>query len=476
MTAEPIVGHRLGDTRMAVRTGDKDSEQITAGRLIGDAVALAKKMPPAQYVVNICRDRYAFAVGFCAALVAGRTCLLPPARASDTLKQLAQRYYDAIIVGDDPVDPWASEAAPELPQLAAVGGVPAVQVWPPPTIAREHVAAIAFTSGSTGEPQQQAKTWGRLVDGARAEVSALQLDDGPVENIVLVGTVSAQHMYGLESTIMLALHGPCALAAEHPLHPYEVGSTLSGISGRRVLVTTPVHLRALCESGQPLPALDRVISATAPLALTLAARCESLWSTRVFEIYGCTETGMVAARRTVAGPLWTTMRAVKVEQRGDAFFASGGHVQPGRLMDRLRLVGGDTFELEGRADDLVNIGGKRASLEGLNRLLLSIDGVSDGIMFLPDADEKATREPRLIALIVAPMSSAAHVLAQLRTKMDAAFLPRPLLRVESLPRNAQGKIPRAELLALARRVQSTRARRRGADGGAENARRIHEAR
>lgn len=476
MTTEPIIGHRSAHARVAVR----NSNAVSAGQFVADAAALAARMPPSRYVVNICRDRYAFAVGFCAALIAGRTCLLPPARASEALAQLAQRYPDAVIVGDDAADPWASSAAPAMPRLAALSGASTKPVWPPPAIAREHVAAIAFTSGSTGKPQPQPKQWGRLVDGVRAEVSALQLDDAPVEDVVLVGTVSAQHMYGLESTIMLALHGPCALAAEHPLHPDEVCSVLSHISGRRVLVTTPVHLRALSESSQPLPALDRVISSTAPLAPPLAARCESAWSTRVFEIYGCTETGMLAARRTVEGPLWTTMRGVRVEQTGDGFEASGGHVQPGRLMDRLRLASATSFELDGRADDLVNIGGKRASLEGLNRLLLSIDGVEDGAIFLPDTEATPTREPRLIALIVAPECSAAKVLARLRTKVDAAFLPRPLLRVESLPRNAQGKLPRTELLALAKRVQRAKsgARRRAQDDAPEAADlvRIHGAR
>ena len=161
--------------------------------------------------------------------------------------------------------------------------------------------------------------------------------------------------------------------------------SLSQASGRRVLITAPVHLRALAESVHSMPALDRVVSATAPLTLELAQRCESMWNTRVFEVYGCTETGMVATRRTVDGPVWTTMRDVKIEQRDGEFHAYGGHVQPGRLADRLRLISDSTFELEGRVDDVVNIGGKRASLEGLNRLLLSIDGVIDGAIFEPPA-------------------------------------------------------------------------------------------
>jgi acyl-coenzyme A synthetase/AMP-(fatty) acid ligase len=215
-----------------------------------------------------------------------------------------------------------------------------------------------------------------------------------------------------------------------------------------------------------MPTLDRVVSATAPLALELAQRCESMWRTRLFEVYGCTETGMVATRRTVDGPVWTAMRDVKIEQRNGEFHAHGGHVQPGRLADRLRLINDSAFELEGRVDDVVNIGGKRASLEALNRLLLSIDGVIDGAIFEPPASLGIAREPRLMALVVAPAVTRAELLAALRVHVDAAFLPRPLLHVDALPRNAQGKLPRAELLALAEKALHASTGRQPKAGGA----------
>jgi len=448
MTSELLIGHRAPEARIAVRAG----APIGAGQFVADATALARQLPPARYVLNSCRDRYLFAVGFCAALIAGRTSLLPPSRTPEILAQLALRYPDTVYLAD------------EAGRIVALGGTAApthwqarqpntdASAWPPPAIAREHVAAIAFTSGSTGEPQAQLKTWGGVVDGARAEALALQLDEAPIDDVVLIGTVSPQHMYGFESTVLMALHGPCAFAAEHPLHPDEVRAVTTQTSGRRVLITAPVHLRALVESAQSMPALDRVVSATAPLALELAQRCESMWSTRVFEVYGCTETGMVATRRTVDGPVWTTMRDVRIEVCGGEFHAYGGHVRPGPLADRLRPITDSTFELEGRAGDVVNIGGKRASLEGLNRLLLSIDGVIDGAIFEPPAVTDSTREQRLMALVVAPNITRAELLAALRAQIDAAFLPRPLLRVDSLPRNAQGKLPKAELLAVAEKA------------------------
>ena len=445
MTSELLIAHRTANARIAVR----GRESISAGSFVAAAQALAQQLPPAQYVLNSCRDRHLFAVAFCAALIAGRTSLLPPSRTPETLAQLATRYPDTLYLGEEDGDiVWHDRSVPAMKWQTGTDA----KAWPPPAIARDHVAAIAFTSGSTGEPQPQPKTWGAIVDGARAEVIALHLDDATIDEVVLVGTVSPQHMYGFESTVLLALHGPCAFAAEHPLHPDEVVAVLSRISGRRVLITAPVHLRALAESAHSMPTLDRVVSATAPLTPELAKRCESMWGTRVFEVYGCTETGMVATRRTVDGALWTTMLDVKIESSGDGFRAYGGHVQPGQLADRLRLISASTFELEGRTDDVVNIGGKRASLQGLNRVLLSIDGVVDGAIFEPPSAPAVTREQRLMALVVAPDITRADLLTALRAQIDPAFLPRPLLWVDALPRNAQGKLPKAELLALAKKA------------------------
>ena len=462
MSTEALIAHRAADARVAVRAG----ASINAGHFIADAIALAQQLPAAHYVMNTCRDRYFFAVGLGAALIAGRTSLLPPSRVPEVLALVARQYPDTLYLGDDRGHiGWRTDLASLVEASATASLANASSSWPPPAIAREHIAAITFTSGSTGEPQPQLKTWGGLVDGARAETAALQLEQLPVEDIVVVGTVSPQHMYGLESTVLMALHGPCALVAEHPLHPDEVIAVLSQVSGRRVLITAPVHLRALVESTRSMPALDRVVSATAPLTSTLAARCESAWATRVFEVYGCTETGMVATRRTVEGPLWTTMRDVKIDERDGEFHASGGHTRPGRLADRLRLVSDTTFELEARADDVVNVGGKRASLEGLNRLLLSIDGVLDGVIFFSQAATDSSREQRLMALVVAPDIKRSELLAALRTQIDAAFLPRPLLLVDALPRNAQGKLPRAELLAFAEKMRRSKAARQPKKGG-----------
>ncbi len=430
------------------RIGTRASAAISAGQFVADVAALARELPPRPYVMNLCADRYLFAVTFAAAVSSGRTNLLPPARTPEAFARVAAGHPDSVAVFDGDDAPPIENAL----RVRAHAGSATESSWPPPSIAGAHIAAITFTSGSTGEPLPQSKRWGSLVDGAAAEIIALGLDQESLADVVLIGTVSPQHMYGLESTVLLALHGPCALAAEHPLHAEQIAAVLRRQSGRRVLVTTPVHLRALSELQVPLGAIDRIVSATAPLAAELAARCEALWDTRVLEVYGCTETGQVATRRTVEGPRWTTMRDVRVELREDGFWALGGHIaSAGPLADRLRLHDASSFELEGRLSDLVNVGGKRASLAGLTHVLLGVDGVRDGIFAVNERDADG-REPRLLALVVAPGRSKHEILAALRARIDPVFLPRPLVLVDRLPRNAQGKLPRAEVVALVSRA------------------------
>jgi acyl-coenzyme A synthetase/AMP-(fatty) acid ligase len=117
---------------------------------------------------------------------------------------------------------------------------------------------------------------------------------------------------------------------------------------------------------------------------------------------------------------------------------------PTPLHDLVELLPNGGFRLCGRNTDLLEIAGKRASLGDLNRRLLAIAGIEDGMIFQLDADAGGVR--RLAALAVAPNLTAPQILDALRAAVDPVFLPRPLKVVSALPRNAAGKLPRAALL------------------------------
>jgi acyl-coenzyme A synthetase/AMP-(fatty) acid ligase len=120
-----------------------------------------------------------------------------------------------------------------------------------------------------------------------------------------------------------------------------------------------------------------------------------------------------------------------------------------QLHDEITLEDHGHFQLGGRSADLVNVAGKRISLAHLNHVLLAIEGVTDGVFIMPDPDG-GRRVIRLAALVVAPSLNRPDLWRTLRERIDAAFLPRPLLFVDALPRNALGKLPRATLLHILR--------------------------
>src|SRR5262245_17832123 len=257
------------------------------------ARALAARLPRKPYVVNLCEDRYAFMLGFAACLLARQTTLLPPSRALQAVADScegrdAHRLTDEDVLGGG--DPGPASA----PALAG---------------AHAHVAAIVFTSGSTGRPVAHGKTWGALVAGARALGRQL----APKGSVV--GTVPPQHMFGLESTVMLPWQNGLAIHSGRPLLPADLGEALAALPAPRWLMTSPLHLRACVAARQALPGLAGVISSTMPLDPRLAEDGERLWQAPIFEIYGSTEAGMIALRRAAADETWELCEGLKLSER-----------------------------------------------------------------------------------------------------------------------------------------------------------------
>jgi acyl-coenzyme A synthetase/AMP-(fatty) acid ligase len=419
--------------------------RITILEFVADVAALAARLPDRAHVVNLCVDRYRFTVALGAALARGQVSLLPSHRTPDFLAGLARAHPDLYCLADEAAEWCPLEIVPYPVDLAARGD-PAVPAFP-----AEQVAAIAFTSGTTGAPTPHVKLWGAVARGAHAEAQALGIDG--LAGATLVGTVPPQHMYGLESTVMLVLQHRFAMEGGRPFYPRDVREALARVPAPRVLVTTPVHLRALDIDGTELPPLECIVSATAPLTPEAAARAEARYRAPVLEIYGFTEAGMVACRRTVEGEAWRLLPGVRLRNDGEAWWAEAGHVAvPARFSDLIDVVDGEQFVLRGRASDVVNVAGKRASLAGLNAQLLSIPGVVDGAFYRPEDDGTGVR--RLAALVVAPGLSSQRVLEELRRRVDPAFLPRPLRLVARLPRTETGKLTAEDLRSLAgRRVR-----------------------
>jgi acyl-coenzyme A synthetase/AMP-(fatty) acid ligase len=417
---------------LGARIAYYDDAPVAAGQFVAHAQHLAQALPPTAYAINLAGNRYHFLLGCVAAWLRNQVTLLPPSQATGVIAELQRDHPDHHVIDDASVARHLSSRESAAP----------THDWQLPA---DRVVAIAFTSGTTGRPQAHPKTWGSLFHNSR--LAAEDVLGGPGSSVV--ATVPPQHMYGLEASLIGALSAGCCLYDRRPFFPADVRNALLHMPAPRTLVTTPAHLKVLAESAVELPPVHRVVSATAPLAVELARRLETRWLTQIVEIYGCTEAGVMAHRRTTETERWRTLRGGTIAQvNGHAEYRAPQLATATALQDVIESHGDSEFVLRGRAGDMIKVAGKRTSLQELTRQVLAVPGVVDAVVFVPDTDA------RPVALVVAPGRQAGDILDALRQHMEPVFVPRPLLIVERLPRNDVGKLPREALLQLLTQARS----------------------
>lgn len=443
MTTLPLITHAQAADILAW----SHDRSIMAAEFLSDVRQLAAALPAGKHVLNVCGDRYRFAVGLAAALLTGKISLLPPTLTPEMVRQVTLFAPDVFCLTDQP-------QSIDMPQWSWTDMVPAhasatATTYDVPRIPATQTAAIVFTSGSTGSPVAHRKSWGGLVHSVRAEATRLGLLDGRRHSIV--ATVAPQHMYGFESTVLMVLQSGATMTAAHPFYPADICAALATATPPCMLVTTPIHLKVLLASGLEIPRPALVLSATAPMPPQLAQAVEDRLQVPLHEIFGSTETGQIATRRTTETADWRLYPGITLKPAQGSMWASGGHVEQATpLADEIEQLTAERFLLHGRTADLINIAGKRSSLGYLNHQLNAVPGVVDGVFFMPNAPEADDSSViRLMAFVVAPGMKAADLLTALRKRVDAVFLPRPIMLLDALPRNSTGKLPRESLQALA---------------------------
>ena len=421
---------------------------VRAPQFLEHVRAVAALLPDAQAAVNLCEDRYAFLVAFCAVVMRGQTNLLPSSRAHQAVDEVMTAYAGCYALGDLELDPAPRhyQRLPAFEALLLQGSDDAV-----PLIPADQIVAIGYTSGSTGTPGANKKTWSSFHASNAGNLGMLHAAVG--QHFDVVATVPAQHMYGMELSVVMPLLGDVSVHAGRPFFPADVAAALASVPSPRVLVTTPVHLRALVESGVELPPIAAMVSATAPLALPLALAAEQRFGAPLREVFGSTETCVFASRRPTEHEDWQLYEGVTLHPQPDGTLVDAPQLSaPIVLADIVSLSDhGRRFSLRGRHADMLEIAGKRASMADLTRRLLAIPGVLDGVVIqLGEGDALGVH--RIAALAVAPGMQEHDILNALRSAIDPVFLPRPLRLVDALPRNETGKLPRTALLDLLRQA------------------------
>lgn len=462
MMSEGAASRRNSAGRVSIVTPAGDS--VGWLTISAEARRLAAGLAGAGPIMNLCEDRLAFLVLLLATALAGRETILPSDRSPGGLRGAGSVYGEATACYD----------SEDMARKAAAAGLSGEFFRPAFSCGDQRadfdLASIddapitMFTSGSTGMPVPCVRKLSFFRMGADANSECML--EGLAPFVDIVATVPPYHMFGFELSVMAPLFKGGAVYSGRPFYPRDIAAALSAMDGPRILVSTPVHLRVLKESGIEMPAVDRVFSATAPLPAALARDVETMFGADLREIFGTTETGSIGWRNTAHEESFHLLHGMELKQRDNASAISARHISPPFVLpDNLATAGDGDFRIAGRSNDIVNVAGKRMSLAGLNATLTGIDGVMDGA-FLAPGDDGAGPVNRLVAFVAAPGLSDADIRSALRDRLDSAFIPRRVIFVDSLPRNAAGKLPLREfrryaLATLARLDGARRIKRFG---------------
>ena len=452
----------------AAAPGVAVTADATRGDLLRQVEAwrIAFQAQPGEHHALHLDDALAFAAALFGGWLAGKTLWLPGDTLAATLASLDERVQGR--AGDLP-------QAFAIPAASPVADTDGAASPPWPTLDAERCRLMLFTSGSTGEPGAICKSLRQLDN----EVAALEACFGDaIGDAEIHGTVSHQHIYGLLFRVLWPLSASRRFAPRRL--DYNEQLTRLG-PDPVVLVASPAHLKRL-PANQDWSRLSRglraAFSSGGPLPADAAHDVQRLWGLAAIEVFGSTETGGIAWRRSgIASPPWQALPGVEWRLRDGALEIRSPHLPDAAwhaTQDRAVAGSGGGFELRGRADRIVKVEERRISLSAIERRLLASP-------LLADARVVALPGHRILLALAAVPSDAGHqvldqagragLAAQLRAWLaghaDAIALPRRWRFLDALPMDAQGKCSERRLAALFRPLRPEPAWRHRDDRAAQ---------
>lgn len=411
-------------------------QAVSTGRFRTDVERVAGSLSEQPFVLIGCDSRYAFCVALLAAWITDKTAILPPNNSPQSLRAIREQYPLARECDDTWADTLLTTNADETHTEWCV------------ELAGNRIAVHLYTSGSTGAPIVAVKSIANLIDEAHTLATTFDWPAGAV-----VGSVAPQHMYGLTFTVMLPWIAGLPWINESPRFERDLDETLA-TTRAGTLISVPAQYRALLAGNLDLRA-HRCVSAAAPLDAGTAQLWYRQHGAEILEIYGSTETGIVAHRHQCSDPLWQAFARVELSTDNglltvtSPFISNGGEYRFATA-DRVTIHPDRRFELLGRADAIVKIAGKRVSLTAVETCLMAYPGVNDAVA-LAVPSPALVRDHLILAAVACSKGGALDTRAirkHLAEQLDTAAMPRRIVVVDRLPRNANGKAPRADVLAL----------------------------
>jgi acyl-CoA synthetase (AMP-forming)/AMP-acid ligase II len=333
-----------------------------------------------------------------------------------------------------------------------------------PASAPEGVGFVKLTSGSSGLPCGVAFTPEALAADDDQLVAAMGLSASDR----FLASIPWSHSYALSSLVMPALRRGCLLVVPEtgdPLAPVESARALSAT----VYPTVPPYVHALGSLAAPPPwppSLRTVISAGAPLAPESAARFRHAFGVEVHVFYGASECGGIAYDRegggALRGTVGTPIAGVDVElDEGGVVVVRSPAVGARHVPEASDTLSGGVFRsadlakwtptgelaLTGRADGVINVGAKKVHPSEVEAVLRAMPGVREALVLgVPAPSDERTILRAFVACDPAALSYA-DIAAWCRARLAGHKVPRSIVCLEAIPRNARGKIDRIALAA-----------------------------
>ncbi|MBD9550788.1 acyl-CoA synthetase [Pantoea sp. PNT01] len=374
-------------------------------------------------------DSYRFCVALLACWYASKTPVMPghsrAALLNEMQEQLDGVLCDMPLAVSLPLLTWdEAEAQGQLPPLPASS------------------ALILFTSGSTGTPRQVMKSLTVMEQESRW-LSALWGEQ--LQGCRVIASVSHQHLYGLSFRLFL----PMTLRLPFSAQPLFYGEQLAQLPRdcRYAFISSPAFLSRL-DSTLDAPGCELIVSAGGTLRGPDAEQVWQRFGCPVSEIYGSTETGILAWRQCDrADAPWRSFSGVRLEQVTPERWQVWSPLIAGdnglALDDRLNMQPDGGFQLAGRHDRIVKIGDKRISLSEIERRLTDLPEIDDAVALV------VTRHDRQAIGVVLSLTSTLDEAAlhqhrqqwkrQLQCWLEPLAMPRYWRIVATIPVTPQSK-------------------------------------
>lgn len=339
----------------------------------------------------------------------------------------------------------------------------------------EDVAAILYTSGTTGRPKGAMLTHANLLSNAEALVSFWRFTEADT----LLHALPVFHTHGL----FVATHVTLAAGASMIFLPrFDTDAVMDSLPDATTMMGVPTFYTRLLDSPrftkELVSHIRLFISGSAPLLAETHSRFEERTGHRILERYGLTETSMntsnpyngeripgtvglplfgVEVRITASdGSILSTDEIGEIEIRGPNVF-KGYWRNPEKTAEAISpdgwfstgdlglLAANGYLHIVGREKDLIISGGYNIYPKEIELLLDRQPGVLESaVIGVPHADFGESVLAVLIPDTDKPLDLDA-ITDTLAKRLARFKHPRRLMVADSLPRNAMGKVQKALL-------------------------------